>query len=153
MTPQTRALRPTAQGPGDLQHSTAFGGNERSSPVFPCQLPQALGSALSASASVPEGGTRPDFFAKHRLNFVTSKAAAALPGAVYIALWLRLPAQKLATGSLLKQAPRKYFCVLAKLVAKLLLHSCHVAAASCAPLGDLARCLRPGRSRRARSRC
>lgn len=104
MTPQTCALLPTAQGPGGLQHRLAFRGDESFSPtslptpaplVWPRSPPrsQAPGSALSLSASAPEEGDMLDFSAKHHLNFVTSKAAAALPGVVYIALWLLFPAQ------------------------------------------------------------
>lgn len=40
---------------------------------------------LTVSALAVEEGNMLDFFAKHHLNFVTSKAAAALLGAVYIA--------------------------------------------------------------------
>lgn len=40
---------------------------------------------LTVSALVVEEGNVPDFFAKHYLNVVTSKAAADLLGAVYIA--------------------------------------------------------------------
>lgn len=104
----------------------------------------APGSALSLSASAPEEGDMPDFFAKHHLNFVTSKAAAAaaaLPGAVYIALRLLLPAQSCSPQARCpSRLPESVFCALAKLVAKLLLHSCHVAAARHALREDVARC-------------
>lgn len=65
-----------------------------SSPPSPCQPPSLAqeparepgpGSALPVTALAPEEGNMPDFFAKYYLNFVTSKAAAALLGAVYIA--------------------------------------------------------------------
>jgi len=123
--PPTQALLPTAQGPGSLRHRAAPGPSPRASPPAWPRSP-APGSALSVAASAPEEGDVPDFFAKHHLNFVTSKAAAALPGAVYIALWLLLPAQSSSPRARCRgRLPESIFCVLAKLAAELLLHSCH----------------------------
>lgn len=76
------------------RYCVVLGGKETSSPPCPSQPPSLAqepawepgpGSALPVTALAPEEGNMPDFFAKYYLNFVTSKAAAALLGAVYIA--------------------------------------------------------------------